>query len=213
MRDLFFFFLQSSQPLTREQVCLVLWPEIEEPERQKLRFKNDLYRLRRAVGQKVILFEDEHYRFNRDLDYEYDVEAFDAYIKQAHSADETAEKIQAYRKAIALVEGPYLQDIDATWAWPERERLNRAYLSALLALAELYLQSGQTGEAITLAQRALEWDSCLEEAHRLLMRAYARQGDRPAIVRQYRTCKDTLRTELDVSPSPETERLYRRLTA
>jgi DNA-binding SARP family transcriptional activator len=44
--------------------------------------------------------------------------------------------------------------------------------------------------------------------HRLAMRVYAAQGNRAAVARQYALCQQALREEIDVPPSPQTERLY-----
>jgi DNA-binding SARP family transcriptional activator len=44
------------------------------------------------------------------------------------------------------------------------------------------------------------------------MLAYDRLKDRGQVGRTYQRCVQTLRDELDVSPTPETEKLYQRLT-
>jgi LuxR family maltose regulon positive regulatory protein len=212
VRDLFFFFIGSYKPLTKEQVGLAAWPELEDPGRLKLRFKNDIYRLRRAVGQAAVIFENDHYCFNRELDYEYDVEAFETYLGQTSSVNDPEERIALYQKAVELVRGPYLADVDAGWVWPERQRLNQKYLEALMELAQLYLEGDQTEQALAACQHALEHDPCFEQAHQLLMRIYASLGDRPAVARQYQACKDSLQSQLDLPPSHETEALYRSLT-
>ncbi|MBJ7330108.1 MAG: AAA family ATPase [Solirubrobacteraceae bacterium] len=53
-------------------------------------------------------------------------------------------------------------------------------------------------------------DPADEEAHRALMRAHARDGDRVAAARQYRRARDEL-SALGLAPGAETEALYREL--
>src|SRR5271157_1413421 len=210
VRELFFYFLHASGPLTKEQVGADLWPEVT-PRQLKLRFKNNLYRLRRAVGPETILWERELYSFNRDLDYEYDVETFKAHLAKARAAKGVLERTEHYQAAVDLVNGPYLHDFESTWILPEREHLEQDYTRALLSLARLLLQIEKNEEALQICLQALSHDACLEEAYRFAMRIYDRLGDHTAVSRQYLACKKCLQAELGVAPSPETEALYRRL--
>ncbi|MGB8981914.1 MAG: tetratricopeptide repeat protein, partial [Anaerolineales bacterium] len=143
VRDLFFYFLFKQEAVTKEQIGEALWPETNDPQALKKRFKDEIYRLRRAVGRSAIVFDEEYYRFNRALDYEYDVEAFESYLRRAHKAKDIAEKIRWYQKAVDLVHGPYLNEVDALWVVAERERLEQVYVSALEELAHLYLDANQ----------------------------------------------------------------------
>jgi ATP/maltotriose-dependent transcriptional regulator MalT/DNA-binding SARP family transcriptional activator len=212
VKELFFFLLQASKPLTKERIGIVLWPESND-EQLKLRFKNDLYRLRRAVGQDVILFEGNAYRFNRDLDIEYDVDQFENGLKRARSTKDIEERLRAYQDAVDAVRGLYLEDFDSTWIEADRERFRQDHLDTLLALAGLLFERRDIEEALKVCQYTLVVDKTHEEAYRLMMRIHAARGDRPAVTRQYQVCCDTLAEELSVSPSVETEALYRKLTA
>jgi two-component SAPR family response regulator len=127
VRDLFFYFMTTKQPLTKEQIVAVFWPEVEEPSRLKMRFKNDIYRLRRAVGSEIILYENDLYSFNRALDYEYDVEAFEDFLFQAKLTNEPKTRIELIQKAVSLVQGQFLEDIYADWAIPERGYINQEF--------------------------------------------------------------------------------------
>jgi two-component SAPR family response regulator len=204
--------LLSSRPVTKDKIGEAFWPEID-PAQLKLRFKNNLYRLRHALGPDAILFDDNQYFFNRHLDYEYDVEEFDSHFTQAKIAGQVEDKIVQLQAATKLWHGSYLQGVDAIWAWPERQRLEHAYLDALRQLAELQRQTGDRESALQACQRALEVDSCLEDFHRLAMRLHADRGDRLAVIWQYQACRNALQTELDITPSQETQALYRRLIA
>jgi LuxR family maltose regulon positive regulatory protein len=212
VRELFFFFLAASRAVTKDEIGEILWPDLDAA-KTKLRFKNQLYRLRHALGQNVVLFENNHYRFNRLLDYDYDVEDFETSLAKAKSAASTAEKIAHLRRAVSLKRGVYLQDVDANWIWPDRERLEQAVLNALKQLAELQRRSGDLETALQTCQEALKVDPCREEIHYLAMQIHAERGDRLAVIWQYQACRDALRSELDVEPSADLEALYRQLTA
>jgi LuxR family maltose regulon positive regulatory protein len=211
-RGLFFFFLNRQEPMTREQISLVLWRETEDPVAVRTRFKQDIYRLRRAVGRHVILFEDETYRFNRELDYEYDVEAFESYLYRARSVQDVVDRIGYYRKAVDLVQGPFLEDVDAPWIMDERERLKVAYISALENLARLYLDTNQLQECLEICSRVRIQDRYNETVCQVEMRAYAAQGDRSAVARRYREYKAILSEDLGLTPSEATESIYRDLS-
>jgi len=207
-RDLFFFFLQEGAA-TKEQVGASFWPDIS-PARLKMRFKTSIYRLRQAIGQDTILFEGEHYHFNRSLDYEYDVETFKELLNRAGttSGDDAAELLG---KAVSLVKGPYLADIDTVWADKVRIQLEVEYLASLIRLAELFLKAGQAARVLDICRIALQADPLMEDAYRLSMRAYAVLGDRAAIARTFQTCCTVLHDELGVEPSSGTKKLYEKL--
>ena len=211
VRELFFYFLVESKPLTKEQIAETLWTDISEPAKLRLRFKNEIYRLRRAVGQDVILFEHEYYQFNPTINHEYDVDDFETYLTKAQSVFMPMEQIDFYQKAVDLMHGKYLEDFDATWVLPDRERLSQKFISASLKLAELYFQEGQNPKALQICQRALEYDATFEAAYRLMMQIYHRMGDRASIIHTFETCERNMQKIFDLHPSDETQKLYYQL--
>ncbi len=213
VRELFFYFLALDRPVTKEKIGEALWPDVNEPAKLRIRFKNELYRLRRAVGQDAVLFDGNRYQFNSTVDHEFDIEAFETYLARAKSSSTLTEQIDFYQRAIALVHGHYLEDIGTTWVWPERERLSQLYLSALLTVAELYIREAQMSKALGICQRALEYDSTFEAAYRLTMQIYSRMGDRASIIHTFHACEEAMQKAFDMPPSDETLRLQRELLA
>lgn len=209
-RDLFFCLLAHPDGLTKEAVGTIFWPD-DSPAQLKLKFKNTIYRLRHALEQNVVVFDDERYSFNRGLDYEYDVETFVGSVEQARAATNPTERVAAYRAAVDLYRGPYLPEVEGGWVWPERERLWQAYVEAILKLARSHLEGREYSLALEYCWRILAEDPCLEEAHRLAMRVHAATGNRAAISRQYERCCRALREGVDAPPSAQTEALYKTL--
>jgi DNA-binding SARP family transcriptional activator len=210
VRETFYCLLCHPDGLTRDALGLILWPE-SSPAQLRLQFKNTMYRLRSALGQEAIQYDGERYWFNRQQDYEYDIEVFSQKLEQAKQAPSAEGQIQALRAAVEAYRGEFLPEIDGTWVVPEREKLRQAFIDAAHSLARRYLETGKYRLVIEVCQRVLAEDECLEEAHRLAMRAYAALGDRAAVARQFIRCSKALEQEINTTPSSQTISLYQEL--
>ncbi len=209
-RDLFFLLLTHPEGLTKEAIGLNFWPDASTEE-VRFQFKNTMYRVRRAVGKETIILQDDYYRFNYELDYDYDVENFEKEIEAASAAKVNSEKIIRLKSAIQVYKGVYLPELEDTWVIPEREHLQQVYQDAVIELAEIYTQDGQFQNALDECARILAEDNSLEAAHRIAMRAHAAMGNSALVARQYERCVQYLADEIGVAPSPLTQSLYQSL--
>ena len=206
-RDMLFCLLAHPKGLTKEQIGMQFWPDCT-PDQLKTRFKNAIYRMRNALDQEVILFEDGIYQFDASLDFEYDVELFLKHVEAGNKHTKLADQIESYTLGLSYYGGSYMPETDAAWTYMERERLRQIFLDTALCLALLTFQAGTSGVALEWCQRVLQEDSCLEEAHRLAMRIHAATGNRAGVARQYSLCQQALEEEIGVSPSPQTKDLF-----
>jgi DNA-binding SARP family transcriptional activator len=209
-REFFFFLLAHPDGLTKEEIGVVFWPESSSGQ-LKLQFKNTIYRLRYALGQDVIAFNDDQYWFNQHLDYEYDVELFLDKVAEACHSKDVEGKLALLQDAISLYKGTYLPEFDSAWVEIERERLWQAFSDAALELAQISLERGNFNATLECCNKILAGDRCVEEAHRLSMRAYAAKGNRAAVKRQFESCKQALWEDIQSLPSPQTASLYEAL--
>ena len=211
VRELFFLLLSNPDGLTKEDVGLILWPD-SSTKQLKVQFKNAVYRLRRALGKDIVIYDNEAdiYRFNWNLDYQYDVEMFWKEIKRSKilSGDE---RIEAFNAAVKVFQDNYLSEGEGLWIEVEREKIWKAYLRAELGLARLMYFKSNYHSSLAHIHRVLSRDQCQEEAHRLAMKVYATMGNQADLVRQYETCKTVLNKMLGISPSKQTENLFTEL--
>lgn len=208
--DLFYLILSEPRGWTKETIGEILWPE-SSPAQLRNRFKNVIYRLRRALEQDVILFDGELYTFNRQLDYEYDVEDFWEALERAEEASDVSLRKKALREAIQIYQGDYLPEVGGTWVMAAREHLRQAYITANLSLARLHLEHSENDRALSICRDLIVKNPSLEEAHCLVMRVHAALGNRTAIKNQYHLLEQVLTEELDASPSADTQSLYQSL--
>jgi len=174
-----------------------------------MQFRNTLYFIRYALGQEVIISTDRRYSFNLDMDYSYDVQEFEHAIAEAVESENSDQKVELLQKALLLYQGEFYPEGDGAWVMLERQRLSQIYEHSLLEVAQLHLEKGEPKITLMHCQKILAEDHCLESAHRLAMQAYAALGNRSGVVNQYEQCKQFLRDELGLEPSPETSQLQK----
>jgi DNA-binding SARP family transcriptional activator len=207
-----------AQPIPRDVLMDLFWPEAT-PEAARNSLNVAIHGLRQALKAAadlpVVLFQEGAYRLNPELSIWVDVEEFETHVQAGRQLETAGQLIAAtaeYEVATGLYQGDFLAD-DPYEEWPvlARERLRVAYLDMLDRLAQLYFSQSQYAACAALCQLTLAQDNCREDAHCRLMRCYSRQGQQHLALRQYQTCVEALRNELDVEPSPTTQQLYERI--
>ena len=192
---------------SREKLATLLWGDrMDEQARHSLR--QALSSLRKALGDGK---NDPLAADAETVELEPGTLAVDALAFAEAAAEGSPE---ALKQAAALYTGPLLEGVRSDsegfddWLAGERERLHALACSALEKLAAHQQRGGEPENAIATAKRLLSLDATREEGHRLLMRLYATAGRRADALRQYQSCADAMRHELDAEPSAETIRLH-----
>jgi ATP/maltotriose-dependent transcriptional regulator MalT/DNA-binding SARP family transcriptional activator len=212
-RDLFFYLMAADHGKRKSIIGSDLWPD-SPPETHRRKFKNAVYRLRRALGKEIVLFDSGSrlYRINRDLAIWYDVELFQSAVQTGLETADQELRREKLAQAVSLYSHPYLAGRTAIWAETIRTDLTLQFQKAILALAEEHYDSSPE-RSLELCQQLLEIDPCQEEAHRLIMRVHAARGDRSAVARQYQLCRESFDRLLQTQPSQSTSDLYQALVS
>ena len=206
-----FFYILAHPDRSKEQIGAVFWPDLSLA-RMTSTFHATVYRVRRAVGRDCVLYENERYRFNRNLNYRYDVEDFESLMARAQQLSSQSEPAaENYRQALALYRGEYLEDIYSDWAMPYRDTLLHRYVKAANKLAEFHADKREYEQAAQFYRRLLEKDNLREEVHRRLMECYVMAGERARALQHYDRLVSLLDQELGTPPAPETVALFERI--
>lgn len=196
--------------LHREDVIDGLWPDLP-PGPANANLRKALHHLRQCFDEAGL--SAPVVRASADVlalspDVETDLDQF----RRLASAARNSGRLEDYERALDIHAGELLRD-DLDDLRAERALMELHALRAELSFerATLLLAHGRRSEAIDGLERLLRDDPTNEEAHRVLMRLYAHAGMRDRAVRQYQSCCASLKRELDVAPSRETDSLYREI--
>ena len=110
--------------------------------------------------------------------------------------------------AVVISRRPFLPDVEAPWIESQRGALRALQMRALQCLVTVSENNHEPRLAIQHAAEMVALDPFKETAYQLLMKMHAAAGDRAEALRIFAKCRELLRDELGVSPSPQTEAVY-----
>lgn len=199
---------------TRATLASLFWDDAPDAQAAK-NLRNVLSNLRALVGSHILISRDE-VAFDMSQPYMLDVDEFTRALASARGQDEA----HALQRAAEIYQGDFLAGFYVKnalgfeeWALGRQAGLKNAALQALHTLVGRHLEREEYAAGINYANRLLAIGPWHEETHRNLMKLLSRSGQRSAALAQYQICRQTLKTELDVEPMPETTALHQRIKA
>ncbi len=206
----------TQQPLPRETAATFLWPDT--PPKQALsNLRTTLTRIRKTAVADYLRADRQTIRLETEGVW-VDALAFAEQLELAQADNDDNNAVAQLEKAVALYRGDFLAGIYASdspelesWQLLTADQLHSQAAQARRELATHYLHTRQYDKGIAHGRVFVTLDPLREEAHRLLMRLLARDGQHLAAQQQYDTCRHLLADELGVDPAPATQQLAYRL--
>ncbi|HEV2637739.1 MAG TPA: BTAD domain-containing putative transcriptional regulator [Actinocrinis sp.] len=200
--------------VSSERLARLIWGE-DTPPTWPAALRGVVRGLRQALepvgggAQQVIVTEPRGYRVAAGVQVDVAL--------AARAVEQAADLVRGgrYRAALDLA-GPVsrltgaalLADEDGEWLRPHRDQVDALARQGLDLVADAAGRLGEHPAAIVAARRRLAADPLDEHAHRGLIRALDRGGDRAGVVRAYEECRSVLADQLGVDPSADTVRTY-----
>ena len=199
--------VSPSGAVSREKLAALLWSDRgEDQARSSLRQTLTVLRKELGVtGANLLVADDQRVELARGT---MEIDAV-SIVSLSKTND-----VLSLRRAANLYQGEFLADGEVSdpmfeeWLAGERSRFRDLMISILDRLLTLE----PAVERVALAKRLLALDPLREASHLFLMNAYADSGERSMALQHYSACRDLLKSELNVQPGQEIERLRLRLT-
>ena len=191
--------LQEGAPIAREIVADMLWTA-SGPEQARLSLRQCLWSIGHRARCDLVRAERQLLRLAENV-------AVDARDFRSLAASQARPDMS---RAADLYRGELLATLATVsprfdeWLTVERQRLRGLAAGVLRRLAESQVAAGEFDAAVAAGRQLVALDDLNEDAHRLLMRILGQAGRRAEGLRQFETCRQTLRRELNIEPDAET---------
>jgi len=195
--------LHRDGEVPRDRLAFTLWPDVPEDD-ARAHLRRAFYTLGLWLPEQKsapwFVADRRHARWNANAPYWLDVQQYETLARDGSIAE-----------AVELYAGDLLEPLDEDWIVTERERLRSMQLALLRRVIDQQRTAGQIAEAIESVQKALKIDPWLEELVRELIELRARNGDRAAAIRDYRSFEQALKREMSAAPERDTVAVFERI--
>ena len=195
--------VNANKPQPRERLMALLWSD--RGERQARQSLNQallsIRRLGEHEGIRVLDSDGERVTLRSDA-IAIDIADFRDWLANDPEA------------AASLYQGPFLDGLTISdpafeeWQTATRSKLHDDACDALFRAADQATKDGDAAGSIDTLRRLVALDPMHEDAHRRLMKLLHDNGDRAGALRQYQSCAEYLKKELQAEPDAATKALF-----
>ncbi len=199
-------------PLSADRLAAIIWAD-QQPPTWQAALRGVIRSLRSALAAAgadgAIVTAPSGYALAPEV--EVDLIQAAAALRAASSLAEQGRHeaaVQAAEPVAQLSGDQLLPGEDASWLESHRTQADAVAVEALDLVARSAGAVGDHHRAVEAGRRALAASPLDERAHRILIRALHRAGDRAGVVLAFEACRATLADQLGVDPAPETVDAY-----
>ncbi|MBF0458334.1 MAG: hypothetical protein HQK99_10610 [Nitrospirae bacterium] len=191
-----------------------LWPDADG-DAAATSYRTTLHRLRKLLSAdyEIILSSDSYIAINPDycwIDVWVLRDIIDEFKKMIVLSDAGQKIYELYDKAVTIYKSGFLPgEQGQPWDEHYREQLKDEFVYLCSKAGTFYEGIGDWNKGIECYKAAIEADNLREECYRRTITSYLRAGLKPEALALYNKCKQTFETQLGVSPSAETEKLFK----
>ena len=207
----------TRQKYSRESLSALFWPDYEQSKAFS-NLRRVIWEVHQSIGDSWLIADRESVQLSAAAEINLDVARFRESLSQGRQQNDPALRIPLLADAAKLYRNHFLTGFSLKdaytfneWSFAECEDLRHQLADALIKLSEDYCALGQADKAIPYARRMITLDPLNESMHRQLMQVYIQAGQHSAALKQYQTCEQLLRKELNLDPQPETHELYKKI--
>lgn len=192
--------------VTEETLSEALWPEAEGDAAHST-FTTTLSRLRKLLGNEVLLFSDGKLSLNNALCW-VDVWACERLLGQLERVAQKQIRVSNLDTLLKRLQddyhGPFLPGEGQGWVLSLRERLKSRILRAINLLIR---QEQDCNRSISLYEFALQIDDLGEQAYQGLMSCLGAQGRYAEALTVYGRCRNLIQAKFGIEPAEKTRQL------
>lgn len=191
------------------QIILQFWKNFSS-KKANAAFRSMKYRINQKLGEFIVL-QDGMYQISNAYTVTSDALQYESVVQKAKMGSFSDVRTDdLWLKALKLYQEDFLSEFDRDWVIYLRDKYHQYLIDALIGLSHCAL-SRKDESAIAYAQWAIRENDFDESSYRHLMTVFAKYGRINDMVDTYQSLTNHLMTELGVTVSRETSRLYQNL--
>ncbi|MCP4422273.1 MAG: AAA family ATPase, partial [Chloroflexi bacterium] len=201
------YLVAEQRPIARDSLAALFWPD-EVSARGRSNFSRELHNLTQILPD---CWESNRQTVAFVPSTDTIVDLYQLRQLEAQEQWEDAAKLLGgeFLEGVCLDNNPEFEN----WLLGEQERWRGHAETVLRRIVEGHSHGGRYDHALRYALRLVQLSPWDEDTHRQIMRLWAWTGQRGAALRQFESCQQALRKELDVEPAMETVVLYQQIQA